>query len=194
MCSWCYGFAPELTKLKEAHPDLPLIIINGGLRPNGTERATEMADFLRHHWQEINQRTGLPFNYDCLEDPDFVINTEPPARACVVARQINPEKEFEFFKELQRTFYEDGKNITLLENILPVAEYFDFDRDAFTEMFNQEELKKATWDDFQLSANMGIRGFPSVVYKRGEEYYLVCKGFMEVDGLQKVVDAIEQDR
>ena len=33
MCSWCYGFGPELSKLVERRPDLKLSPVMGGLRP-----------------------------------------------------------------------------------------------------------------------------------------------------------------
>jgi putative protein-disulfide isomerase len=32
MCSWCYGFVPELKALAERHPGLPLTILVGGVR------------------------------------------------------------------------------------------------------------------------------------------------------------------
>ncbi len=33
MCSWCWGIAPQLDTLVRTHPDIPLRIVVGGLRP-----------------------------------------------------------------------------------------------------------------------------------------------------------------
>ena len=104
MCSWCHGFANELTAIKDKHPELEFRLVMGGLRPYNTEKAIDMADFLREHWVEINQRTGQPFSFDILEDPDFIYDTEPASRAVVVARMMNPGIEFEFLKRSKPVF------------------------------------------------------------------------------------------
>ena len=54
MCSWCYGFSPEITKVKEQFPLLDFRIVLGGLRPNGKEEINGMADFLKKHWEHVN--------------------------------------------------------------------------------------------------------------------------------------------
>jgi putative protein-disulfide isomerase len=33
LCSWCYGFGPELARLLAAHADATLELVMGGLRP-----------------------------------------------------------------------------------------------------------------------------------------------------------------
>ena len=111
MCSWCYGFSPEITKAKEElESTVDFLLIMGGLRPNGTETMADLGDFLKEHWDHVNQRSEMPFNYDILKDESFVYDTEPPCRAVVTMRKLNPKKEFDFFKEVQRAFYYENKN------------------------------------------------------------------------------------
>ena len=38
LCSWCYGFGPELTRLLERIPQAKVDLVMGGLRPYNTER------------------------------------------------------------------------------------------------------------------------------------------------------------
>ena len=58
MCSWCYGFSPEVSKIKTAlDKNTEFKIIVGGLRPNGQETMTDLGDFLKHHWEEVAQRS-----------------------------------------------------------------------------------------------------------------------------------------
>ena len=40
MCSWCYGFGPELSKLLARHPDATVDVVMGGLRPFNTQPTT----------------------------------------------------------------------------------------------------------------------------------------------------------
>ena len=37
------------------------------------------------------------------------------------------------------------------------------DADHFAEVFNSEEARSATIDDFQVARNLGVTGFPTVV-------------------------------
>ena len=37
---------------------------------------------------------------------------------------------------------------------------------------------------------MGIRGFPSVVLKKGEEYFAVSMGYSDYDRMKAVIDKI----
>jgi putative protein-disulfide isomerase len=186
LCSWCYGFAPELDKFILNHPELKLRMVQGGLRPNGVEMVHQMEDFLRSHWIEIEKRTGQPFSFDMFENDDFVLDTEPASRAVVVCRMMEPTKELEFFKAVQVAFYVKNRNTNLLETFLNVAKELGLDVIKFAELFESEEAKYATKTDFQLSAEMGIKGFPSVVVKLGTQFYMIANGYREVADLEKV--------
>ena len=111
MCSWCYGIADELTKTVESlGADTDLQLIMGGLRPYNTETMKDLGDFLKEHWDHVNQASGQPFNYGILQDHSFVYDTEPPSRAVLVVRKLKPEQELAFFKSIQTAFYKDNKN------------------------------------------------------------------------------------
>ena len=189
MCSWCHGFAPELSKLAQNNPDLPLKVVNGGLRPYNKEKAIDMADFLRSHWVEIGERTGQAFSFDILKDASFIYDTEPASRAVVVVRRMKPEIEFEFFKAVQLAFYKDNRNTNELQTYLDLAEQFELDKEAFQQLFESEEIKQKVKEDFQLSAEMGIRGFPSLVLKKEKNFYLLSNGYQKAENLQATINS-----
>ena len=60
MCSWCWGAAPELTRLQDHYQkQLDFEIILGGLRPFTEHTMTDkQKNFLREHWVEIQEMTG----------------------------------------------------------------------------------------------------------------------------------------
>lgn len=190
MCSWCYGFAPTFEKFVEKHTELPLHLVMGGLRPNSTEKAIDMADFLKGHWDEITERTGQPFKFDILNDPDFVYNTEPASRAVVVARIMKPTIELDFFIAIQRAFYAQNKDTNNVETYVEIAKEFDLDANEYRELFLSEEAKYATKSDYQLSAEMGIKGFPSVVLKKGKEFIMLANGYRSFEDLEAVYDKV----
>jgi len=193
LCSWCYGFAPELDTFVQNHPELTLRMVQGGLRPNGVEMVHEMEDFLKSHWIEIEQRTGQPFSFDLFQNEDFVLDTEPASRAVVVCRMMAPEKELEFFKAVQIVFYVKNRNTNKLETFLEVAQEFELDTKKFAELFESEEAKYATKTDFQLSAEMGIKGFPSVVVKIKNQFFMIANGFRELKDLEEVYTNVQQE-
>ena len=190
MCSWCHGISPELDKLKANHPELEFKIINGGLRPHGTETNSTMAEFLREHWVEIAKRTGQPFNYDILKDEDFVYDTEPASRAVVVARILDPTKEFEFFKAVQMAFYRDNKDTNKTETFLELAADFGFDIEKFKVLFDSDDTKYLTNQDFALAQQMGIKGFPSLVLKKDGKFTLIANGYREAEMIEQTIEEV----
>ncbi len=190
MCSWCYGFAPEISEVKEHYPNLNFEVVLGGLRPNGTETMKDLGDFLEHHWAEVHERSGQPFNYGIIGDETFILDTEPGCRAVVAARSMKAGIEMDFFKAVQKAFFVDNKDMRASETFGDVAEEMGFDRAEFLQVFESEECRYNTRADFQLSAEMGIRGFPSVVVKHGDQFFLIANGYREADDLIKTIDKI----
>ena len=184
LCSWCYGIAPELDHLKDQLKDVDFHIIMGGLRPFNTEKAIDMADFLREHWVEIEQRTAQPFTYDILHNPGFIYDTEPPSRAAIVVRNMNPTLELDFFKAVQRAFYCENKDTNQIETYSELAEEFGLDIHDFERLYASDAIKTQTKKDFQLSQDMGIRGFPSIVYKKGADFHLFANGFDTAENIK----------
>ncbi|MDB4088081.1 DsbA family protein [Flavobacteriales bacterium] len=190
MCSWCYGFAPEMDKFIKSHPELKVRLVQGGLRPFNTELIYGLQDFLLPHWKEIEERTGQVFKYDILKNQKFIYDTEPASRAVVVARMIDESKEWAFFKKVQTAFYKENKDTSKLSTYIEIAKELGLDTDKFTQLFDTDEAKYATKSDFQLSAEMGVKGFPSVVIKVGKEFFMISNGYREAKDLEEVYQRV----
>lgn len=191
MCSWCYGFAPHISKIKDHYKsDLDFRLVMGGLRPGGTEKIGDMTSFLKHHWEEVNQRSGQPFSYDIFDNPNFVYDTEPPCRAVVTMRKMSPLKEFDFFKAVQSAFYQHNADTNATSTYTDLAKTFDIDSSSFTRRFESEEIKVKTQEDFMFSQKLGVRGFPTTVLKHNEKYFLLANGYQDADSIIKIIDGI----
>lgn len=163
MCSWCWGFAPEIESLAE---DLPVEVVVGGLRPGPMAQTLDdrMADFLAYHWEEIAERTGQPFDTGFLERRDgWVYDTEPAAIAIAQMRAMNESRTLDYFTDVQSAFYARGEDVTDFEVLSRLTDGYDIDRDAFAEALATDEAKKRAWDDFSRSRSWGISGFPTLV-------------------------------
>ncbi len=187
MCSWCYGITPELDAVRKNNPDLEFKLVLGGLRPYGTEKMAELSGFLRHHWEEIQKRTGQKFSYKILKEDSFVYDTEPACRAVVTARHMNPEIDLEFFKAVQIAFYKEGKSTHDIDTYKAIARSFGLDEETFVKHFQSDDIKAATKMDFALSQQIGIRGFPSLVLKQGTDYSLLANGYLKAEKIERSI-------
>lgn len=192
MCSWCWGIANHLEKLRDDFADqLGFELIMGGLRPGGGEEWTE--DFramLRTHWEHVHQASGQPFDFAFFDRKEFNYDTEPAARAVRVVRDLAADKEWDFFKKVQRVFYAENKDVHDLTTYEAICNDLQIDYKAFETLFLSSGYKQLVYQDFARAQQMGIRGFPAVVLKKGEEYFAVSMGYSDYDRMKSVVGSI----
>ncbi|MFT6319154.1 MAG: putative protein-disulfide isomerase [Granulosicoccus sp.] len=182
MCSWCYGFSPEMSEaLDSLAEDVDFQIVTGGLRPYNTETMADLGDFLQQHWEDVNKRSGQPFSYEILKDKTFVYDTEPACRAVVLMRALKPESEFEFFKEIQTQFYQKNKNTNLTETYAELATAFGLNKTEFAKKFESDEFKEKVKEDFTYAQNIGVQSYPTLVLKNGDDLYLIAQGYVEAE-------------
>jgi putative protein-disulfide isomerase len=185
LCSWCYGFGPELAKLLERVPGIKLAVVMGGLRPcNREPMSLAFRTMLREHWNSVATATGLPFSQAVLDREDFAYDTEPACRAVVTARQIFPSQALPLMQAIQRAFYRDGLDASQPAVLADVAAAQGFERDTFLAAFETEGMRIATRADFAATQTLGVSGFPTVALSRGEELYLVTSGYVTHDVLE----------
>jgi putative protein-disulfide isomerase len=181
MCSWCYGFSPVIEQIRSTFGRaLPIRIVMGGLRP-GTETAmTEEAKLeVGEHWVHVHEATGLPFNGAGMSAPGFVYDTDPAARAVVVARREGEEMAAAFLARTQRAFYGEGRDVTRSDTLGEIADELGFDVEPFLTAWSGEDAKQETWRDYAISQRAGVTGFPTLVAGPNEQgvYGVVTRGY-----------------
>ncbi len=192
MCSWCWGITNHLDRLKDEYGNqLSFELILGGLRPGGGEDWTpEFREMIRSHWEHVHEASGQPFDYRFFDREEFNYDTEPPARAVRVVRDIAPDKEWTFYKSLQRMFYAENRDLDDLNELEKLCVQLDIDYAQFEPLFLSPGYKQLVNQDFMRAQQMGIRGFPSVVLKKGEEYYAVSMGYSDYNRMRAVVEKV----
>lgn len=191
MCSWCYGIAPEYSRLIDRFDgDLEFELVMGGLRPYNTQTMPELKDFLTEHWHEVNERSGQEFSYGILDDASITYDTEPPSRATVVVRQLSPEKEIEFFKKAQTLFYKENKNMHLAESYYELLDDMNIDKESFTTAFNSDEMKRKIKDDFSRASALNVNSFPTIILEHEGKYHAIARGYSTADKMIKRIENI----
>ena len=197
LCSWCYGFGPQLKALLADLPDTPLDIVVGGLRAYNTEVMTEAdKDNILSHWRRVQDATGLPFNYEALSRPGFIYDTEPACRAVVAARQLAPQANLEVFLAIQHAFYVEGQEVTdgaVLARVAAAALQrcgSDVEPAAFRALWADEATIAATRDEFIQTQRWGISGFPTLVLEHDGQLDLVSSGFARTATLVERIQAL----
>lgn len=191
MCSWCYGFSPVITQIRQTFGRaLPIQLVMGGLRPGNDKPTTEQAKTeLKIHWEHVHEATGLPFDEAVLDRPGFLYDTDPAARAVVRVRREDGEQAVNYLRRLQQAFYAQNKDITKAEVLADLAGEFGVDRDAFLADFETDDLKHETWNDYAIAQRAGVSGFPTLVGGPNEEgaYGVVTRGFAPAAPVMQVL-------
>lgn len=191
MCSWCWGFSPVLQQIVSEYSEAaPLRLIVGGLHAFDTDPMNDQYKAtIKHHWEQVAEATGQPFNYAFFEREGFVLDTEPACRATVVVRNMKPDALLSFYERIHKGYYVEDTDTTALETFLDYAAKEGIDQAAFKETFESEAAKQETMDDFGWCQQAGVTGFPTVVLREDETLAALTVGYQPFDSLKPVLDA-----
>lgn len=193
MCSWCWGFAPEIESLAN---ELPVEVVVGGLRPGPMAQPLDdrMAGFLQHHWEEIARRTGQPFDTAFLERRDgWVYDTEPAAIAVAQMREMDEARTLDYFTDVQMAFYGNGEDVTDFSVLAGLTGGYDVDRETFASALETDEAKQRAWNDFSRARNWGINGFPTLVGELGDgRLALLARGWAPADTIRERIESVPE--
>ena len=198
MCSWCYGFGVPLSQLLSQLPGVPLTIVLGGLRAYNQEiMPADLKAKLHHHWEEVTKRSGKPFGHGQFDRTDFVYDTEPACRAVVTIRAYAPEHALAMYHAIQHAFYAQSRDVTQTQVLADVWQELItsrsmrtgvFSRADFVEAFESDALKSLTKEDFAVTQQWGIRGFPALIAVVDGHAELVANGYMEAAAMLERVN------
>lgn len=195
MCSWCYGFAPVIEQLVPKYNQrIPISLVVGGLNPNNT---SPMSDDSRkeilHHWQDVHKMTGAEFNFDNALPEGFIYDTEPASRAAVTIPQLDPQATFPFFIRLQQAFYAEQRDITQAEVLADIATEFGIDRQTFLDQWSSPRMQDKAQQNFQMTRQFGVRGFPTLIAQDKKTLELICSGYAPLEQIEsKLLAWLEQ--
>lgn len=198
MCSWCYGFGPELRAFLKRLPDANIDIVLGGLRAYNRQILDEAnREMILQHWRKVAQVSGLAFDFSALDKPNFIYDTEPACRAVVTAKLLAEGMSsmaiLDVFDAIQHAFYvraEDVTNETVLARVASQAlNDFDaseaFDAESFLETLSDPSTKDETRQHFEQIQRWGVRGYPVLMLVKHDGLHMLSSGYTTADVLLK---------
>ncbi|MFJ4068477.1 DsbA family protein [Pseudomonas sp. NPDC089996] len=189
MCSWCWGFAPVAAALvaQAAEAGVSTRLVVGGLRSGGSALDGSTRKYILEHWQAVADATGQPFRFDGAMPDGFVYDTEPACRALVTARALDAERVWPLLALIQRSFYEQGVDVTRAPQLVELAEQAGFDREHFAQQFASQDIRATTAADFSWAQDLGIAGFPTLLAERNGQLALLTNGYQPLGNLQPLL-------
>lgn len=187
MCSWCYGFGPELAKLREELNGIPFSMIMGGLRDGEFFDEAKLKNHLGY-WQAVHEATGLPFDSTALSQEKFNYTTEPACRAIITVRNMSSTKEYNAYSALQKAFYAEGRDITQESVIEEVMASIGIDRTVFMELFQSPAMVKAAAADKQKARTYGVSSFPTLIIIDKQGHMSQIRGYKKFEELKTLIE------
>jgi putative protein-disulfide isomerase len=147
--------------------------------------------------------TAQAFSFEDAMPQGFVYDTEPPCRAVVAVGELFAPVTFNYFKAVQRAFYEGQQDVTqesvLAELFVSFAEDPSsqtlplqkpaLQKDNLLQVFRSDQCKHKTQGHFHKSRQFGVRGFPTVILQSQQKYFLLTSGYRPYDELQAEIEA-----
>jgi putative protein-disulfide isomerase len=177
MCSWCWGFAPVLSKLEpRLRSGVGLQLVMGGLAPDD-DRPMDPATarYVQNAWHAVEARTGARFEHAFWERCTPRRSTWPACRAVLAAE----ERGREMFDAIQRAYYLEARDPSDRATLVTIAGELGFDESAFAERIDADETRAALRRDFELRDRAGVNGYPSLVLERGGEATMLTRGWVD---------------
>ncbi|MHC4379801.1 MAG: DsbA family protein [Planctomycetota bacterium] len=163
MCSWCWGFAPQLRQIEQAFPELKVQIVLGGLAPDTEEpMPEEMRRYVQQAWDAVEQRAGVSFDRSFWDGhvPDIRRSTYPACRAVVLARRAGMEREM--FDAIQQAYYMEARNPSDDEVLVGLALDLGMDAEAFRRDLGSSNTQAELDGDLNLRRSLDMHTFPSL--------------------------------
>lgn len=196
VCSWCYAFSGVMQQIKDTYQDkIPFEIWSGGMvlgdqiKPIG-----ELADFLKPIYKRIESMTPARFGdnyYQLIEEGTYVVSSELASVALTAFKELQPENAINFAHDIQKAYYHEGKSLNDIATFIELASPYGIDGERYAYYFQNADVLNKTNADFQNAANLGVRGFPTLLYDTGgEQVFAVARGYTDLDTMTKLMNRV----
>lgn len=196
MCSWCYGFQPELEQFLKHYPSVKVDWVMGGLAPDNQEpMADELKQAISSYWYQIENRTQISFNHDFWTLNTPYRSTYPACRAVIAAESLEKNSAAKMVKAIQSAYYQGAKNPSLEETLIACAIAIGLDEKEFLAVLQSKQTKECFQQHLSISQQLQVRGFPALFYIDDENNaYPLTLGYCESKKLEQAFSHIKTSR
>lgn len=198
-CGWCYGFSPVIKRLYDEYGEqLYFEVLSGGMiLPEEPVHISASADYIAKAYPTVEEYTGIRFGQDYLwhisnpEQSDWFPNSEKPAIALCIVKEINPEWQVPFAADLQFALHYEGRDLCDDEAYRYLLEKYDIPAADFYEKLHSEEFKDKAHHEFALVKHLQVNGYPSLFLQTSPtKFYLLARGYSPYEELKNNLDRV----
>ena len=198
-CGWCYGFSVVMEKVAEVVKDqLPIEVLSGGMIiTENPPHISATAEYIKGAFPRVEELSGLKFGEDYLwhinnpDKSDWFPNSEKPAIALCVFKEMHEDRQVEFAADLQYALHFEGRDLTDDEAYRHLLEKYKIDAKDFYGKLRSEEYKEKARYEFALVKQLKITGFPCLLLQISEsKFYLIARGYTDYDSVMNTIGAV----
>lgn len=198
-CGWCYGFSPVIKKIAAEYAEqLDTEVLSGGMMiGEGKMPIEKIGPYIQGAYHRVEELTGIRFGEDFLwhinnpDKSDWVMNSEKPAIALCILKELQPGKQVAFAADLQYALNYEGRDLDDDEAYRHLLEKYTIDpEDFYSKLKNKEYIERAHYE-FALCKQLQVTGFPALLLQLNEnKFYLLSRGFTSYDELKERIDNV----
>jgi putative protein-disulfide isomerase len=196
LCGWCYGFSPVIKQLnlKYGHK-VSFTVLSGGMVTGGrVAPLAQMAAYIEQAHGRVEEMTGVKFGEAFLrgrlKDSAYISDSVPPSVALSVFKSFLPGRSVDFAHDIQRSFYFEGESLNDLATYLKLLPSYQIDAEEFATRFADGQYHAQAQAEFAQVQNWGVTGFPTLVFRDGDQLYALARGYRDFASLVALVDQL----
>lgn len=192
LCGWCYGFSSEIEKTIHYLDDfVDFELYNGGLFAGvkGPKMGYINAH-IRRNMHKVSQRTGKQFGdqfQNLLDNIYYPYNSTKASTAIEVVKELAPHKVLSFASDIQRSFFELGKDIHSDDFYRQLSLKHGLDSRKFINDLNSESFENITNEAFEKTNAIGFKGYPAIAMQFDNDFKIINEGYATADYLISLI-------
>ncbi len=168
ICSHCWALEPVLHKFTAAYGQyLNIRIVVGGMlkswdgfadASNGINEPADVAG----HWREVGEHSRMPIDGSLwLDNP--VQSSYPPSRVFAVLQQRDDKLAATFLRHAREAVFAFNRNIGEADVLKDIVSHMGLDSEEILKAAYSDTGEQLMYENFELAAALGVRGFPSII-------------------------------
>lgn len=193
-CGWCYAFGQILLKIeKEYRNDILIEVLCGGmLVGDNIPNSKKLKDYIIKTIPQVEERADVKFGKEflsILDDESYQPHSMPPSKSITVYKSLNDFNSLSYAHDIQKAYFLKGEDIQSPHYFTSLAVKHGFNPNQFMERWEHPDYETKTEKEFEFVKNMGIKSFPCVIGKAGNELQLLSRGFIDYENLKSTLDS-----
>ena len=193
ICSHCWALEPTLRRFTEEYGrHLEVKTVMGGLLPqwNGfADRANGIGgpSDVAGHWREVGETSRMPID-GSVWNRDPLASSYPPSRVYLVIRERDAETARLFLRKAREAVFAFDRNIASSKVLVDLVNQVGLDGQAIVAESESERGEELLRADIALARELGVRGFPTLVFVDDSGQGVKVGGVRGLDSYAKALE------